>query len=106
MATIIKFILVFYGKGQIYSKENIHYWERETICKIIQLKNTFSNKPSLYTYMIILKTHTEKRGLYLSQIPKWHLFRFMINMQKGVPKHVDKIITHKCPEPVPEIPGN
>lgn len=30
-----------------------------------------------------------------SQIPNWYLFRFVINMQKGVPKDVDEILTHK-----------
>lgn len=39
---------------------------------------------------------TRKRAFTcLSQIPKWHLFRFVINMQKGVPGDVYKAITHK-----------
>lgn len=32
---------------------------------------------------------------YVSQIPRWYLFRFVINKQKEVSQDVDKILIHK-----------
>lgn len=93
----IEFIPVFYGKGQIYSKEkypflgNRNYLQNYPAKKISFL----ISHPFIHIWLIKTYTHTQKRSFYLSQIPKWYLFRFMINMQKGVAKHVNKIITHK-----------